>query len=193
MIPFWVRKMFKNTQRDLPQYVDIQNYLSVGKIYSLWSKRRKDWSFKFKLKSTKHIKDVDSIGLVNPTYFDKMNQLHRFKHKPCALESFIRPGYMISFQVYLFHCCCILSLYFYNNVLHLTVFGWSITLFFRICVFAIKFWGRICPTSTHLGIPIDVQISILGSARVICSIVHAQVRDHIHRKVCVSKGKSISI
>jgi len=27
---------------------------------------------------------------------------------------------MISIQVYLLHCCFILSLYFYNNVLHLT-------------------------------------------------------------------------
>ena len=43
-------KLFENTQRDLPQYAKIQNYLSIGKIYSLWSKRRKDWCFKFKLK-----------------------------------------------------------------------------------------------------------------------------------------------
>jgi hypothetical protein len=43
-------KLFENTQRDLPQYTKIQNYLSIGKIHSLWSKRRKDWSFKFKLK-----------------------------------------------------------------------------------------------------------------------------------------------
>jgi hypothetical protein len=43
-------KLFKNTQRDLPQYAKIQNYLSVGKIHSLWSKRRKDWFFKFKFK-----------------------------------------------------------------------------------------------------------------------------------------------
>jgi hypothetical protein len=42
-------KMFENTQRDLPQYAKIQNYLSVGKTHSLWSKRRKDWCFKFKL------------------------------------------------------------------------------------------------------------------------------------------------
>jgi len=49
-----------------------------------------------------------------------MSQLHRFKHRPCALESSIRSGYMISFQVYLLHCCFILGLYFYNNVLHLT-------------------------------------------------------------------------
>jgi lysylphosphatidylglycerol synthetase-like protein (DUF2156 family) len=49
-----------------------------------------------------------------------MSQLHRFEQRPCALESSIRPGYMISFQVYLLHCCFILGLYFYNNVLHLT-------------------------------------------------------------------------
>jgi hypothetical protein len=41
-------KLFENIQRDLPRYADIQNYLFVGKIYSLWSKRRKDWCFKFK-------------------------------------------------------------------------------------------------------------------------------------------------
>jgi len=28
-------KLFKNTQKDLPQYADIRNYFSVGKIYSL--------------------------------------------------------------------------------------------------------------------------------------------------------------
>jgi hypothetical protein len=43
-------KLFENTQKNLPRYADIWNYLSVGKIYSLWSKRRKDWCFKFKLK-----------------------------------------------------------------------------------------------------------------------------------------------
>jgi hypothetical protein len=43
-------KLFENTQRDLPQYAKIQNYLSIGKIHSLWSRRRKDWCFKFKLK-----------------------------------------------------------------------------------------------------------------------------------------------
>jgi hypothetical protein len=35
-------KLFENIQRDVPRFADIQNYLSVGKIYSLWSKRRKD-------------------------------------------------------------------------------------------------------------------------------------------------------
>jgi len=43
-------KLLKNTQKDLPRYAGIRNYLYVGKIYSLWSKRRKDWCFKFKLK-----------------------------------------------------------------------------------------------------------------------------------------------
>jgi hypothetical protein len=43
-------KLFENSQKNLPQYADIWNYLSVGKIYSLWFKRRKDWCFKFKLK-----------------------------------------------------------------------------------------------------------------------------------------------
>jgi hypothetical protein len=43
-------KLLENTQRDLPQYTKIQNYLFIGKIHSLWSKRRKDWCFKFKLK-----------------------------------------------------------------------------------------------------------------------------------------------
>jgi hypothetical protein len=35
-------KLFESTQKNLPRYADIWNYLSVGKIYSLWSKRRKD-------------------------------------------------------------------------------------------------------------------------------------------------------
>jgi hypothetical protein len=43
-------KLFKKTQRDLPRYAVIRNYISRGKLYSLWSKRRKDWCFKFKLK-----------------------------------------------------------------------------------------------------------------------------------------------
>jgi hypothetical protein len=43
-------KLFENTQKNLPQYADIWNYLFVGKIYSLWSKRRNDWCFKFKFK-----------------------------------------------------------------------------------------------------------------------------------------------
>jgi hypothetical protein len=51
-----------------------------------------------------------------------MSQVHRFEHRPCVLESSIKQGYMISFQFYLLHCCFIFSLYFYNNVLHLTSF-----------------------------------------------------------------------
>jgi hypothetical protein len=43
-------KLFENTQKNLPRYTDIKNYLSIGKMYSLWSKRRKDWCFKFKFK-----------------------------------------------------------------------------------------------------------------------------------------------
>jgi len=50
-------KLFENSQIDLPRSVKIRNYLFVGRIHSLWSKRRKDWCFKFKLKSyyQKHI------------------------------------------------------------------------------------------------------------------------------------------
>jgi hypothetical protein len=44
-------KLFENSQSDLPISVKIRNYLSVGIIHSLWSKRRKYWCFKFKLKS----------------------------------------------------------------------------------------------------------------------------------------------
>jgi hypothetical protein len=44
-------KLFENFQSDLPRSVKIRNYLSVGRIHSLWSKRRKDWCFKFKFKS----------------------------------------------------------------------------------------------------------------------------------------------
>jgi len=43
-------KLFENSQSDLPRSVNIRNYLSIGRIHSLWSKRRKDWYFKFKLK-----------------------------------------------------------------------------------------------------------------------------------------------
>jgi hypothetical protein len=44
-------KLFENSQSDVLRSVKIRNYLSVGRIHSLWSKRRKDWCFKFKLKS----------------------------------------------------------------------------------------------------------------------------------------------
>jgi hypothetical protein len=49
-------KLLKNTQKDLPRYASIRNYLYVGKIYSLWSKRRKDWCFKFKLKGQRALR-----------------------------------------------------------------------------------------------------------------------------------------
>jgi hypothetical protein len=45
------KKLFENSQSNLPQSLNIKNYLSVDRIHSLWSKRRKDWCFKFKLKS----------------------------------------------------------------------------------------------------------------------------------------------
>jgi hypothetical protein len=45
------KKLFENSQSDLPRSMNIRNYLSIGRIHSLWSKRRKDWCFKFKLKS----------------------------------------------------------------------------------------------------------------------------------------------
>jgi hypothetical protein len=44
-------KLLENSQSDLPRSVNIRNYLSIGRIHSLWFKRRKDWCFKFKLKS----------------------------------------------------------------------------------------------------------------------------------------------
>jgi len=44
-------KLFETSQSNLPQSVNIRNYLSVGRIHSLLLKRRKDWYFKFKLKS----------------------------------------------------------------------------------------------------------------------------------------------
>jgi lysylphosphatidylglycerol synthetase-like protein (DUF2156 family) len=88
-----------------------------------------------------------------------MSQHHRFEHRPCTLESSIKPGYMISFQVYLLHCCFILSLYFYNNVLHLTSIWLEYHFFFLgTCVFANKFGGMICSTSAHSGIPILLRL-----------------------------------
>jgi hypothetical protein len=55
-------KLFENTQRNLPQYAKIQNYLSIDKIHSLWSKRRKDWCFKFKLKGQRTL-SASSMGI----------------------------------------------------------------------------------------------------------------------------------
>jgi hypothetical protein len=34
-------KLFENSQSNLPQSVNISNYLSVGRIHSLWSKKKK--------------------------------------------------------------------------------------------------------------------------------------------------------
>jgi hypothetical protein len=53
-------KLFENSQRDLPRSVKIRNYLSIGRIHYL-SKRRKDWCFKFKLKSY-YQKHLSSLG-----------------------------------------------------------------------------------------------------------------------------------
>jgi hypothetical protein len=54
-------KLFENSQSDLPRSVKIRNYLFVGRIHSLWSKRRKYWYFKFKLKSY-YQKHSSSLG-----------------------------------------------------------------------------------------------------------------------------------
>jgi hypothetical protein len=70
-----------------------------------------------------------------------MSQVHWFEHRPCTLESFIRPGYMISFQVYLLHCCFILCLYFYNNVLHLTSIWLEYHSLFQDICFCNQVWG----------------------------------------------------
>jgi len=51
---------------------------------------------------------------------------------------------MISFQVYLLHCCFILSLYFYNNVLHLTGI-WLDYLSFSDMCFCNQVWGYDMP------------------------------------------------
>ena len=56
-------KLFENTQRDLLRYAKIQNYLSIVKIHSLWSKRRKDWCFKFKLKGQRTL-SASRIGIM---------------------------------------------------------------------------------------------------------------------------------
>ena len=40
-------KLFEKTQSGPSQYIDNWNPLDIGKIHSLWCKRRKDWCFKF--------------------------------------------------------------------------------------------------------------------------------------------------
>jgi hypothetical protein len=42
-------KLFEKTQSGPPRYVNNWNALAIGKIHSLWCKRRKDWCFKFKV------------------------------------------------------------------------------------------------------------------------------------------------
>jgi hypothetical protein len=67
---------------------------------------------------------------------------------------------VVLFLVYIFTIMCCTSL----------VFGWSIILFFKTCVFTIKFGGMICPASAHSGIPILLRL---------CSILY------IHWGQCV--------
>jgi hypothetical protein len=43
------KKLFEKTQSGPPRSIDIRNHLDLGKIHSLWCKRRKDWCFKFKV------------------------------------------------------------------------------------------------------------------------------------------------
>lgn len=56
-----VEKLFANSQSDLHRSVNIRNNPSIDRIHSLWSKRRKDWCFKFKLKSY-YQKHSSSLG-----------------------------------------------------------------------------------------------------------------------------------
>ena len=85
-----------------------------------------------------------------------MSELHRFKHRLCALESSIRPGYMISFQVlssllFNFHSLII----FLQQYVALDWYLVGVSLIvLKIFVFAYKFGGMICPTSAYSGIPI---------------------------------------
>jgi len=125
-------KLFENTQRDLPRYANIRNYLYVGKIYSLWSKRRKDWCFKFKLKGQRalspsriwiplawriaHIltKWVSFIG----------SSTGHVRSSPPSGQGTWSPSrfifsIVVSFLVYIFTTMCCTWL----------VFSWSITLF----------------------------------------------------------------
>jgi hypothetical protein len=98
-----------------------------------------------------------------------MSQLHWFEHRPCTPESSIRLGYMISFQVYLLHCCFILSLYFYNNVLHLTSIWLEYHSLFQDLCFTIKFGGMICLASTHSGsYPLTIMFSSIHTLGTMC-------------------------
>jgi hypothetical protein len=170
MIPFRKEKLLKNNQRDLPRYMGIRNYLSVGKIYSLWSKRRKDWCFKFKFKGQRalsasrmwipltwripHIltKWVSFIG----------SSTGPVRSSPLSGQGTWSPSRFIlsivaSFFVYIFttmYCTWL-------------VFGWSITLFFRTC-YCNQVWGYDMPHiySFRYSYPLTVMfnsIHILGT------------------------------
>jgi hypothetical protein len=113
--------------------VDITNYLSISKVHSLWSKRRKDLCFKFKLKGQKALSASrmwipltwqipyilttwvnfigSSIGLVHSV------SLHQGTWSP---SNFIF-SIVVSFFDYLYTTMCYTWL----------VFGWSITYFFQ--------------------------------------------------------------
>jgi len=99
-----------------------------------------------------------------------MSQLHRFENRPCALESSIRPGYMICFQVYLLHCCFILSLYFYNNVLHLTSIWLEYHSHFQDMCFYNQVWRydlpRIC--SFRYSYPLIVMFNSIHTLETLC-------------------------
>jgi len=99
-----------------------------------------------------------------------MSQDHRFEHRPCVLESSIRPGYMISFQVYFLHYCFILSLYFYNNVLHFTSIWLEYHYLFQDMCFCNQVWGydmpRIC--SFRYSYPLIVMFSFIHTLGTMC-------------------------
>jgi len=100
-----------------------------------------------------------------------MSQHHRFEHRPCTLESSIKPGYMISFQVYLLHCCFILSLYFYNNVLHLTSIWLEYHFFFsRDMCFCKQVWGYDMPhiCSFRYSYPLTIMFSSIHTLGTMC-------------------------
>jgi hypothetical protein len=91
-----------------------------------------------------------------------MRQLHRFEHRPCTLESSIRPGYMISFQD-LLHCCFILGLYLYNNVLHLTGIWLEYYSLFQDMCFYNQIWGYDMPhiCSFRYSYPLTIMFKVV--------------------------------
>jgi hypothetical protein len=99
-----------------------------------------------------------------------MSQLHRFEHMPCTLESSIRPGYMISFQVYLLHCCFILRLYFYNNVLNLTSIWLEYhSLFQDMCFYnQVSGYAMPCICSFRYFYPLIVMFSSIHTLGTMC-------------------------